>query len=93
MDSSTLTLWTGSFQFKEHPVCFYILPCFKENPIFYAYSVGLDLTSSSAASDLGPHCLPVSPLWDARNKWVNKQYLIYLKYWHTLSIYHSCPKI
>ena len=26
---------------------------------------------NSAASDLGLHCLPMSLLWDARQKWVN----------------------
>ena len=43
-----------------------------------ANSVDPDQTPHSAASDLGLHCLPMSLLWDARHKWVNKC----LKYIH-----------
>ena len=36
-----------------------------------ANSVDPDQTPSSATSDLGLHCLPMSFLWDARLKWDN----------------------
>ena len=36
-----------------------------------ANSEDLDQTPRSAASDLGPHCLPMSPKRDARHIWVN----------------------
>ena len=32
--------------------------------------VDSDQTPNFAASDPGLHCLPMSPLWDARLKWV-----------------------
>ena len=35
-----------------------------------------DQTPRSAASDLGLHCLPMSPKWDARLIWDNF-YLLY----------------
>ena len=38
-----------------------------------ANSVDPDQTPSSAASDLGLHCLPVSLLWDARLIWVKSK--------------------
>ena len=41
-----------------------------EIPVFNANSVDPDQTPHSAASDLGPHCLQISLLWDARHKWV-----------------------
>ena len=59
MDSSSLTRWTGLYQYKE-----YILPCPKSrqcNP---------DQTPRSVASDLSLHCLPMSLSWDARHKWI-----------------------
>ena len=34
-------------------------------------SLDPDQKPRSAASDLGLHCIPMSPLWDARHKWVN----------------------
>ena len=37
----------------------------------YANSVDPDQTPSSAASDQGLHCLPMSLFWDARFIWVN----------------------
>ena len=40
-----------------------LLPCFIEIPVFNANSVD--------PSDLSLHCLPMSLLWNARNKWVN----------------------
>ena len=51
---------------------FSLLPCFIEMPVINANSVDLDQTPHSEASDLNLHCLPVSHLWDARHKWVNK---------------------
>ena len=47
----------------------YIL-CFIEISVFNAKKVDPDQTLHSVASDLGLHCLPMSPLWDARHKWV-----------------------
>ena len=52
---------------------FPLLPRFIEMPVINANSVDPDQTPRSAASDLGLHCLPMSHLWDARNKWVNNQ--------------------
>ena len=43
---------------------------FTEAPVFNANSIEADQRSRSAASDLGLHCLPMSLLWDTRNKWV-----------------------
>ena len=42
-----------------------------EIPIFNANSIDPDQTPRSVASDLGRHCLPMSPLWDAGHKWFN----------------------
>ena len=47
----------------------FIFPCFTEIPVFNANSVDTAQTSSSVASDLGLHCLPMSLFWDARLKW------------------------
>ena len=41
-------------------------------PVVNANRVDPDQTPRSAASDLGLHCLPMSHLWDARHKWVNR---------------------
>ena len=48
----------------------FIITIFIEIPVLNANSVDPDQTLHSAASDLGPHCLPLSLLWDARHKWV-----------------------
>ena len=37
----------------------------------------------SVASDLGLHCLPITLLLVSRLQWV--------KYWDTLTPYHTCP--
>ena len=37
---------------------------------FNANSVDPDQTPHFVVSDLGPHCLPMSLLWDTRLKWV-----------------------
>ena len=50
-----------------------IISMFKEMPVVNANSVDPDQTPRSAASDLGQHCLPMSHLWDARHKWVNRR--------------------
>ena len=50
---------------------FLLLPCFIEIPVLNANSVDPDRTLRCAASDLGPLCLPMSLLWDARHKWDN----------------------
>ena len=39
-----------------------LLPWFIKNPVFIAKSVDPDQMQSSAASDLGLHCLPMSLL-------------------------------
>ena len=50
-------------------------PCFIEISVFNANSVDPDQTPRFAASDLGPHCLPMPYLlWEARLKWVNIRY-------------------
>ena len=38
----------------------------------FTQSADPDQTPRSAASDQGLHCLPMSLLWYARNKWVNR---------------------
>ena len=42
--------------------------------LFYANSVDPDQTPHSAASDLGPHCLPLHLVRDDRNYWVNERH-------------------
>ena len=49
--------------------------CFVEIVVFNANIVDLDQTPRSAASDLGLHCLPMSLLLDAMNKWVKLAFL------------------
>ena len=46
---------------------FLFLTFFIESPVFNANSVDPDQTPP----DLGLYCLPVSLLWEARDKWVN----------------------
>ena len=50
---------------------------FIEIPEFNANSVDPNQTSRSAASDLGLHCLPMSPKWDAKLKWVKLFCFVY----------------
>ena len=38
--------------------------------VINANSIDPDQMPRSAASDLSPHCLQMSHLWDARHKWV-----------------------
>ena len=45
-----------------------LLPCFIEIPVFNANSVDPDQMLCIAASDLGPHFLPMSHLWDDKLK-------------------------
>ena len=48
-----------------------------KNSVFNANSVNPDQTLQNAASDPGLHCLPMSILWDASIKWVNKHLFMY----------------
>ena len=66
VDSSILASWKGPFPRKERvSSCFLLLPRFMiDIPAFNANSVDPDQTPRSAASDLGPHCLSLSILWD-----------------------------
>ena len=41
-----------------------------EIPVFNANSVDTDQMLQNVVSDLGLHCLQMSLLWDARQKWV-----------------------
>ena len=50
-----------------------LLPCFVGISELNANNVDPDQMTHSAGPDLGLHCLPMSLLWDARLKWVNKQ--------------------
>ena len=61
-DSSTLTLWTGSFPVKGVSGKFLLLPWFTETAVLHPNSVDPDQTPRSAASDQGLHCLPKSLL-------------------------------
>ena len=63
---STLTLWTGPFPIERCLVNFYYKHIFVAIPVFNANSVDPDQMLCSAVSDLGLHCLPMSPLWDTR---------------------------
>ena len=54
-----------------------LLPCFIEIPVFNANSVDPDQTPRTASSDLGLHFLPMSHLWDARLKWVNRGTILF----------------
>ena len=40
-------------------------------PVINENSANHDQTPCSAASDLSPHCLSMSHLWDARHNWIN----------------------
>ena len=64
MDSSTSTLLTGPFLIEK------IVKIFYKMSVFSANSIDQDQTPRSMASDLGPHCLAMSRLWDATHKWV-----------------------
>ena len=46
------------------------MSCFVEISELNANSVDADQTPRSVASDLGPYCLPVSLLWEARLIWI-----------------------
>ena len=48
-----------------------LFPCFTEMPVLNANSIDPDETLLYTVPDLGPHCLPIFHLWDARHKWVN----------------------
>ena len=52
----------------------FLSPCFIYIPVLNANSVDPDQTPHSVASDLGPHCLPMSHFWDARLKWVKSKH-------------------
>ena len=51
-----------------------LLPCFKEIPVNNANSVDPDPIPRSVASDLDLDCLPISFSWDARHKWVQRNW-------------------
>ena len=69
VDTSTWTLWTGSISSRRGVWLFFVLfPCFIEIPVFNANSEGPDQTPRSAASDLDLHCLPMSLLRDAQQR-------------------------
>ena len=68
MDSSASFFGQVSFPFKGYQVCFSLF--ITEIPVFNANSVDPGQTTRSAASDLSIHGLPMSLLWDARQKWV-----------------------
>ena len=77
MASSTITLWTGPFQIEGLSGKLLLLLLFIKFPVFIAKSVDPDQMPHSAASDQGPHYLPISLkrlLWDARHKWVKYNY-------------------
>ena len=73
MDSSTSNLWACPFQIEGVSGYFLLKPCLSETPVFNANSVDSDQKPRSAVSDLDLHCLPVSLLWGARYRWVNRQ--------------------
>ena len=70
MDSSTTTIWIVSISSRRGVWLVLLLKCFTEIPVFDANSVDPDQMQHYAASNLGLNCLPVSLLWDARQKWV-----------------------
>ena len=65
-----LLLWTGPFPILGVSDLFLVLSIITEIPVFTAKSLDLDQMPRSAASELGLHCLPVSLIREARNKWV-----------------------
>ena len=78
MDFSTSNLWTGPFPTEGASSYFILLPCSTVIPVVNANSVDPDQMPSSAVSDPGPHCLPISILRDTMRKWVKeKQTCIY----------------
>ena len=79
MDSSTSTLWTGTFPVEGVPVRFLLLPLYTEISAFNANGVDPDQTPRRAAPDLGLQCLLLSLLWDKGHKW-DIQIFRYLTY-------------
>ena len=75
-------------------VCFVVLvSCFIEIHVLNANSVDPDLSPHSVASDLGLHCLPMSLLWDARHKWVEKKGKMKFKLKQSVStLNHNCSR-
>ena len=65
VDSSISTIWTGPFSIEGLYCYLLLLPWFIRCSVFNANNVDPDQTPRSAASDLGPHCLPMPLLWDA----------------------------
>ena len=73
MYSSTTLLWIGHFPVEGFSFFFLLTPCFIEIPVLYANSVDPDQTKGF---DLGPRCLLISLLLDARHKRVNQFILL-----------------
>ena len=68
MDSSALTIWTGSFPKEGVSGWFLLLPYVMIISVLNANSVDPDQTPRSAASDRDLHYLRMSILWDDKQK-------------------------
>ena len=81
MDSSTSLFGLVHFQYEGCPISFFFIITIR---MFYRNSYtecSVDPDQTTAASDLGLHCLPMSFLWDARHKWINICVQIIGKVW------------
>ena len=58
-------------------LAYFIIIIYYRIPVSKANSIDPDQTLRSAASGLGLYCLPMSFLWDARHKWINKFSIFY----------------
>ena len=67
VDFSILINWTSPFPILGVSVFFFQFYSISNR---YSCTEDPDQTPHSAASDLGLHCLPMSPKWDARLIWV-----------------------
>ena len=65
-----LIIWAVPFSVQRVSGLLFLLLLLVENSAFNANSADPDQTPHSVASDLGLHCLPMSPLWDAIHKLV-----------------------
>ena len=72
MVTASSTLGTGPFSIVGVSSWVLVFPCFTEISIFKANREDPDQTPRSATADLGPHCLPMTLLWDARHVWVKR---------------------
>ena len=88
MPSGLCCLNSLDMSFSNRRVVVFIL-CFIELPVFNVNSLDLDQTPRSVASDIGPHCLSMSVLYNTRHKWVTKTFWWIIGIWDFLIAHTS----